>query len=146
MARRFHGRYAHNFTLFRPSLIISSAIYIQGSDSKPMNSSSTILSGTASKELAPGPYFINAAGHVYEAWRLFSDMQGAFTESAIANGDGSYSVLPAGTVGQLRGDHLADDDRSRIDQVLNGRRSRISRRVQPVPSSVSVRCSQALDI
>jgi hypothetical protein len=37
---------------------------------------------------------------VYEAWRLFSDVQGAFTESAIANGDGSYSVLPAGTVGQ----------------------------------------------
>lgn len=27
-------------------------------------------------------------------------MQGAFTESAIANGDGTYSVLPAGTVGQ----------------------------------------------
>ncbi|KAI4908419.1 hypothetical protein J4E90_009044 [Alternaria incomplexa] len=76
------------------------AIYVQGSDSKPMNSSLTILSGTASKELPPGPYFINAAGHVYEAWRLFSDMQGAFTESAIANGDGSYSVLPAGTVGQ----------------------------------------------
>lgn len=37
---------------------------------------------------------------MYEAWRLFSDVQGAFTESAIANGDGSYSVLPAGTVGQ----------------------------------------------
>jgi hypothetical protein len=65
-----------------------------------MNSSMTILSGTASKDLAPGPYFINAAGHVFEAWRLFSDVQGAFTESAIANGDGSYSVLPAGTVGQ----------------------------------------------
>jgi hypothetical protein len=65
-----------------------------------MNSSLTVLSGTSSKVLAPGPYFINAAGHVYEAWRLFSDVQGAFTESAIANGDGSYSVLPAGTVGQ----------------------------------------------
>jgi hypothetical protein len=50
--------------------------------------------------LAPGPYFINAACQVYEAWRLFSDVQGAFTESVIANGDGSYSVLPAGTVGQ----------------------------------------------
>ena len=68
--------------------------------SKPLNVSSTILTGTASKTLAPGPYFINAAGSVYEAWRLYSDVQGAFTESAIANGDGSYSVLPAGTVGQ----------------------------------------------
>ncbi|CAI9629289.1 unnamed protein product [Alternaria burnsii] len=76
------------------------AIYVQGSEFRPMNSSLTILSGTSSKVLAPGPYFINAAGHVYEAWRLFSDVQGAFTESAIANGDGSYSVLPAGTVGQ----------------------------------------------
>ncbi|CAN9468423.1 unnamed protein product [Alternaria alternata] len=76
------------------------AIYVQGSEFKPMNSSLTVLSGTSSKALAPGPYFINAAGHVYEAWRLFSDVQGAFTESAIANGDGSYSVLPAGTVGQ----------------------------------------------
>ncbi|KAL6158970.1 hypothetical protein ACJBU6_03064 [Exserohilum turcicum] len=65
-----------------------------------MNSSITVLSGTASSALPLGPYFINAAGQVFEAWRLFSDTQGAFTESAIANGDGSYSVLPAGTVGQ----------------------------------------------
>jgi len=33
------------------------------------------------------------------------------------------------TVGELRGDHLADDDRSRVDQVLDGRRSRVGRRV-----------------
>lgn len=65
-----------------------------------MNISSTVLTGNASKALAPGPYFINAAGNVYEAWRLYSDLQGAFTESAIANGDGSYSVLPAGVMGQ----------------------------------------------
>ena len=50
--------------------------------------------------MKPGPYFINAAGQVYEAWRLYSDVTGAFTESSIANGDGSYSVLPAGTMGQ----------------------------------------------
>ncbi|KAF1831948.1 glutamyl-tRNA amidotransferase [Decorospora gaudefroyi] len=76
------------------------ALYVQGSSFKPVNSSITILTGTASKALAPGPYFINAAGHVYEAWRLFSDVQGAFTESTIAKGDGSYSVLPAGILGQ----------------------------------------------
>ncbi|KAH5332349.1 hypothetical protein HBI23_071830 [Parastagonospora nodorum] len=74
------------------------AIYTQGS--APINSSYTILSGAASNTLAPGPYFINAAGEVYEAWRLFSDVQGAFLESAISNGDGTFSVLPAGTVGQ----------------------------------------------
>jgi hypothetical protein len=63
------------------------------------SNTTTILSGS-SKQLPPGPYFVNAAGQIYEAWRLYSDVQGAFTESAIANGDGSYSVLPAGTVGQ----------------------------------------------
>lgn len=75
------------------------AMFIQG-DSKPFDSSSTILSGTASRELPSGPYFMTAAGHVYEAWRLFPDVQGAFTESVTANGDGSYSVLPAGVQGQ----------------------------------------------
>ncbi|KAH7396835.1 glutamyl-tRNA amidotransferase [Phaeosphaeria sp. MPI-PUGE-AT-0046c] len=74
------------------------AIYIQ--DSAPANSSYTVLSGSMSGALNPGPYFINAAGQVYEAWRLFSDVQGAFTESVTSNGDGTYSVLPAGTVGQ----------------------------------------------
>ncbi|CAE6996652.1 hypothetical protein P3342_000419 [Pyrenophora teres f. teres] len=76
------------------------ALYIQGSSSKSLNSSATVLSGISSQKLAPGPYFINAVGNVYEAWRLYSDVQGAFTESAIGNGDGSYSVLPAGTAGQ----------------------------------------------
>lgn len=43
---------------------------------------------------------MNAAGHVFEAWRLFSDVQGAFTESLIGKDDDTYSVLPANTVGQ----------------------------------------------
>jgi hypothetical protein len=79
--------------------LTKSAIYSEDS-SAPVNSSYTFLSGTASSALNPGPYFINSAGQVYEAWRLFSDVQGAFTESVVASGDGSYSVLPAGTVGQ----------------------------------------------
>lgn len=64
------------------------------------NVSATVITGTVSGSLKPGPYFLNAAGQVYEAWRLYSDVTGAFTESAIANGDGSYSVLRAGTLGQ----------------------------------------------
>jgi hypothetical protein len=71
---------------------------VQGSTQ--VNSSYTVLSGTASSALSPGPYFVDAAGQVYEAWRLFSDVQGAFTESVTSSSDGSYSVLPAGTVGQ----------------------------------------------
>ncbi|KAH7384652.1 glutamyl-tRNA amidotransferase [Pyrenochaeta sp. MPI-SDFR-AT-0127] len=74
-------------------------LYVHGGNMS-VNVSSTVLSGIASSELAPGPYFINAVGQIFEAWRLFSDVQGAFTESTISNGDGSFSVLPAGTVGQ----------------------------------------------
>ncbi|KZM28146.1 uncharacterized protein EKO05_0005829 [Ascochyta rabiei] len=74
------------------------ALYVQGGSKS--NVSTVVITGTVFGELKPGPYFINAAGQVYEAWRLYSDVTGAFTESAIANGDGSYSVLPAGTVGQ----------------------------------------------
>jgi hypothetical protein len=64
----------------------------------PMDTSAMVFSGDV--VLPPGPYFLSAVGKVYEAWRLYSDIQGSFTESAIANGDGSFSVLPAGIVGQ----------------------------------------------
>ncbi|KAF1354823.1 amidase signature domain-containing protein [Delphinella strobiligena] len=49
-----------------------------------------------------GPYFVSSTGAVYEAWRLYSDSQGAFFETAIGNGDGTYSVLPANVAGQSR--------------------------------------------
>jgi hypothetical protein len=81
-------------------LTLCSAIHVQGGTYKHINTSIAVLFGNASRQLPVGPYFINAAGQVFEAWRLFSDIQGAFTESAIGNGDGSYSVLPASTVGQ----------------------------------------------
>ena len=69
-----------------------------------------------------GPYFVSSIGAVYEAWRLYSDIQGAFFETTIGNGDGSYSVLPANVVGQ----HLAVAVPSRVyftptaDQPLAG--------------------------
>lgn len=47
-----------------------------------------------------GPYFVSATGAVYEAWKLYSDTQGAFLETAIGNDDGTYSVLPANVPGQ----------------------------------------------
>lgn len=78
--------------------LINLALYVSGGTAG--NTSATVIAGTVSGSLKPGPYFISAAGQVYEAWRLYSDITGAFTESAIANGDGSYSVLPAGTLGQ----------------------------------------------
>lgn len=57
-----------------------------------------------------GPYFVSATGAVYEAWRLYSDTQGAFFETSIQNGDGTYSVLPANVGGQ----HLAAAVPSRL--------------------------------
>jgi hypothetical protein len=62
------------------------------------NITSTILTGSVT--LPPGPYFLSATGFVYEAWRLYSDTNGAFTESAIATSPDTYTVLPAGIVGQ----------------------------------------------
>lgn len=47
-----------------------------------------------------GPYFMEkSSGDIHEAWRLYSDVQGAFTEGLIAVEDGNYSVLPAAIPG-----------------------------------------------
>lgn len=88
-------------------LLTVAGLYLQGenhtlstSQVQIQNISASVITGQASQTLNPGPYFMSAAGEVYEAWRLYSDTNGAFTESAIANGDGSYSVLPAGILGQ----------------------------------------------
>lgn len=81
------------------TVLKAEAIYAHGKTAG-YSSNTTVLKGSISGALANGPYFINSAGQIFEAWRLYSDMQGAFTESVMANGDGSYSVLPAGIAGQ----------------------------------------------
>ncbi|KAK0105533.1 hypothetical protein ONS95_004108 [Cadophora gregata] len=51
-------------------------------------------------ELPPGPYFMSAStGEVYQAYRLYSDVQGAFTEGLKPNIDRSFSVLSASISG-----------------------------------------------
>lgn len=58
----------------------------------------TVLKGSAA--LPPGPYFLSSEGHVYQALRLFADIQGAFSQSLVVNtADGSYSPLPAALPG-----------------------------------------------
>lgn len=48
-----------------------------------------------------GPYFLDASnGQVFQAWRLYSDFTGAFTETLFGSSDGTYSVLPANVPGQ----------------------------------------------
>ena len=47
-----------------------------------------------------GPYFMSAStGEVFQAYRLYSDVQGAFTEGLKSNTDGSYSILSAAIPG-----------------------------------------------
>lgn len=59
---------------------------------------STFVSNTTA--LPVGPYFVSSTGAVYEAWRLYSDFAGAFTETLIAASDGTHNVLPANVPGQ----------------------------------------------
>jgi len=51
---------------------------------------------TINLDIPEGPYFLSTTtGEVFQAFRLYSDVQGAFTEGLIADGDGNYSVLSA---------------------------------------------------
>ncbi|KAF2215883.1 hypothetical protein CERZMDRAFT_35244 [Cercospora zeae-maydis SCOH1-5] len=75
-------------------------IYVQFTSPKPRGYSTPDSYVTNAAVLPPGPYFISSTGQIYQAWRLYSDSAGAFTESAIANPDNTFSVLPAGIPGQ----------------------------------------------
>jgi hypothetical protein len=94
------GMFAIANTSVHPLTI--TALYIPGTNqTSPLqiaNTTTTLLTGSAT--LSPGPYFLSATGSVYEAWRLYADTNGAFTEAAIATSEDTYSVLPAGIVGQ----------------------------------------------
>jgi hypothetical protein len=46
--------------------------------------------------LPPGPYFLSpSTGKVFQAYLLYSDVQGAFTQGIIATSDGNYTSLSA---------------------------------------------------
>jgi hypothetical protein len=48
----------------------------------------------------PGPYFMSSkTGEVFQAYRLYSDVQGAFTDGLKPNTDGTYSILNAAIMG-----------------------------------------------
>ncbi|KAL2871248.1 glutamyl-tRNA(Gln) amidotransferase, subunit A [Aspergillus lucknowensis] len=52
------------------------------------------------KDIPPGPYFLSpATGNVFEAYLLYADTMGSFTEGLIQAGDGSYNLLSAGLQG-----------------------------------------------
>lgn len=63
----------------------------------------TVVPVAAVSSLIPtGPYFLTSSGDLHQAYRLYPDSQGAFTETVIEALAGSYSVLPAGIVGQVK--------------------------------------------
>ncbi|KZL72650.1 glutamyl-tRNA amidotransferase, partial [Colletotrichum tofieldiae] len=55
---------------------------------------------TSNSTILNGPYFMSRSGLLYQAYRLYADLQGAFSETVIANGEGSHTVLPANIPGQ----------------------------------------------
>lgn len=51
-----------------------------------------------SRDIPKGPYFFSpSTGEIYQALRLYSDHQLAFTQAAISDTDGGYKSLPAAT-------------------------------------------------
>lgn len=83
----------------------SDFIYMQstsqvGPDAWKNGYNSTTTYCNAVPSIPQGPYFLSSFGALYQANLLYSDFQGAFTEPVTANGDGTYSVLPAGIAGQ----------------------------------------------
>ena len=49
--------------------------------------------------MANGPYFVSTTGALYQAYLLYSDFAGAFTQPLIPNTDGTYAALPAAIPG-----------------------------------------------
>ncbi|KAJ5175598.1 uncharacterized protein N7482_001475 [Penicillium canariense] len=53
-------------------------------------------------DLPKGPYFFSPqTGEVYQAFRLYSDHQVAFTEGALSDGNGGFKPLPAAASGAM---------------------------------------------
>lgn len=55
---------------------------------------------TNSTAVPAGPYFISSSGALHQAWKVYSDFQGAFLETLVGSDDGTFSVLPANVEGQ----------------------------------------------
>lgn len=49
--------------------------------------------------LARGPYFVSASGAIYQAYLLYSDFAGAFTQPLIPGTEDAYAALPAAIPG-----------------------------------------------
>lgn len=59
-----------------------------------------LLLKNSKASLPNGPYFMSSKGSIFQAYRLYPDSQGSFSETAISNSDGGFTVLPANLAGQ----------------------------------------------
>lgn len=52
-------------------------------------------------DLPPGPYLLSPSGDLYQPWKLYSDIQGAFTQPVVPSlsANGEFSALPATVAG-----------------------------------------------
>ena len=67
------------------------------------NTSTTlpVLQASAITDVPQGPYVLSSTGDLYQPWRLYSDIEGAFTQPIISSdaADGTYVALPATVAG-----------------------------------------------
>lgn len=56
-----------------------------------------MLHSSASAPIAPGPYFLTSEGTLYQPYRLYADISGAFTQplTPAIGTPGVFSALPA---------------------------------------------------
>jgi Asp-tRNA(Asn)/Glu-tRNA(Gln) amidotransferase A subunit family amidase len=69
--------------------------------SNVQNMTNAVWSNAVSQNasIPSGPYFLSSSGNVYQAWRLYSDLVDAFSETLFPAADGSFSILPANIAG-----------------------------------------------
>ncbi|CAH0025316.1 unnamed protein product [Clonostachys rhizophaga] len=61
---------------------------------------STVASYMAESRVSEGPYFLDkTTGNLHQAYRLYDDFAGAFTEALLDNNDGTFQVLSAKVAG-----------------------------------------------
>lgn len=84
----------YNSSTLGPKYVFNGTVTLPGSN---QSSTVSVLSASASAQFPPGPYFLTSSGALYQPYRLYSDIAGAFTQPLIpaAGAAGVFSALPA---------------------------------------------------
>ncbi|APA08076.1 hypothetical protein SS1G_00271 [Sclerotinia sclerotiorum 1980 UF-70] len=96
--------YTASDDVFNPGFL--EAVHLVGSTNTTSLSSicyehgTKIFTSDSNNQVPPGPYFLTPnSGELFKAYRLYSDVQDAFTEGTIENSDGTFSILSASIPG-----------------------------------------------